>query len=1346
MNQEGSRMFKIDELNRLYLGVQGENAARTIIIDVSEWLKTYPGGTVSIWSKRNGENTNYTPNGLVFSATDKTISWTPDGVDTFYAGSGRCGIVLTVDSVVRKSKDIETFVTESSADIPGSSANTFDYDRASNKPSINGVELQGDQNLRELDCFDDDNLESTTKAISAGKAKTELDKKINLTDAVAKADIVNNLTETGTEKVLDARQGKALNENIEALDDRVEAIEDWEPSGNGTLDQILRSNGDGTTRWDEAATQEEIGEAVTAWLGEHATQSETYIEVEDTLTVSGAAADSKTVGDKLSGLKSALNATESKTNYIEDILVCGKITFNGSIDDSGIVVYSAGRKLTCFRVQPGSHITVTGTFELYAFYADKPVVGSASYNATRYIYSSINGVPVPTGCKWIAIRSLPEYDLSISPDSYEVERIDYNEKAVCPVERFNIWDEEVLLGRRLRLDAGYEGDEFAGNGFISKNYIPVTENTIYFWKIDTTVYTGDIYMLYFNASKEYISYSMSASGLTYGPDGTYFTTPENCAFIRFQCRANSSEYSYHNDICINVSQPYRDIKPSNGDYIPYTSINNRPAKEEKTPEIQNYHGVKVEKTRFKKYTASYIAPTTGVLSYYAASNRATTDPKPMPESGLYVYAEPTEQNRFLISIRFFKKNAQGQFVEDTDYYTQGSVTVKRAMYFPYAEGIYYVIIYLQGIPGEVHEVYGKIDSIGGRLPNLFNLGIWEQYTEENGERIYMSSASSGAMLTYNRFYASVLRLRDVDYVVAGPKRSLIARIYKVDDDAKTVEYVEDVFFAADHAAASAGIAGYPVIDLSKYDFNGFAVIGIISEVKEENYSFNVPYTGMFYRYRGVMNDVFVKWKAGVSVTYDSGVPSVVKKNMDTIIDTAFAPDLKASLSDGGYSNWARTGESSINPIPALGRCHAWWYAGSSAYNAPHMHVNPKSYITASKNRHSRVYVPTAYDGVTRHQNNLYGATCSQTVALLCGYPSGISVMEMLTRLFEDMEYTDFVDVEQLKPGDVYSQAAWRRSSSDYGHTIYIAEKVSINGEVFCLNSFEGYSPFIGYDTYINYEAYKGYTVVNREDNTGLDLLNYRSMNWFYRTDQPYKIVARPKQNTYKTFRVAYGPYDVQDYAVTDIMCDRGTDSVYGIGESFVVTVMDDTTSFTLKNTRTQETKTVDLTQYTPQTFSGVPDKVYNLTGIFDDYGYYEIYKEAAKMESFYVAPPRTLTVEEPQPEQGQTYEYTDDDEITVYFDPSTENDKVESIDFLWGADADLTLRTNAHFTFDDETTYDGKCKFTGQMSMMWVDGLRREVCYVRVVRRTPYGTYWTRVGCRNSSHEGSILQKAGYEY
>ena len=85
-------MFKIDELNRLYLGVQGENAARTIVIDVSEWLKTYPGGTVSIWSKRNGENTNYTPNGLVFSATDKTISWTPDGVDTFYAGPGRCGI------------------------------------------------------------------------------------------------------------------------------------------------------------------------------------------------------------------------------------------------------------------------------------------------------------------------------------------------------------------------------------------------------------------------------------------------------------------------------------------------------------------------------------------------------------------------------------------------------------------------------------------------------------------------------------------------------------------------------------------------------------------------------------------------------------------------------------------------------------------------------------------------------------------------------------------------------------------------------------------------------------------------------------------------------------------------------------------------------------------------------------------------------------------------------------------------------------------------------------------------------------------------------------------------------
>lgn len=70
------------------------------------------------------------------------------------------------------------------------------------------------------------------------------------------------------------------------------------PSNNGTNNQILRSNGDGTSRWDNAASASEIGAAVTEWLEENIAGGQT-IAIDDSLTVEDAAADAKAVGDAL---------------------------------------------------------------------------------------------------------------------------------------------------------------------------------------------------------------------------------------------------------------------------------------------------------------------------------------------------------------------------------------------------------------------------------------------------------------------------------------------------------------------------------------------------------------------------------------------------------------------------------------------------------------------------------------------------------------------------------------------------------------------------------------------------------------------------------------------------------------------------------------------------------------------------------------------------------------------------------------------------------------------------------------------------------------------------------------
>ena len=78
------------------------------------------------------------------------------------------------------------------------------------------------------------------------------------------------------------------------------------PAGGGSYDQVIRSNGDGTSRWDNAATQEEIGAAVTEWLGDNVPTGTTVV-VDRSLSVDGAAADAKTTGqvkesiDKVNG-------------------------------------------------------------------------------------------------------------------------------------------------------------------------------------------------------------------------------------------------------------------------------------------------------------------------------------------------------------------------------------------------------------------------------------------------------------------------------------------------------------------------------------------------------------------------------------------------------------------------------------------------------------------------------------------------------------------------------------------------------------------------------------------------------------------------------------------------------------------------------------------------------------------------------------------------------------------------------------------------------------------------------------------------------------------------------------
>lgn len=95
------------------------------------------------------------------------------------------------------------------------------------------------------------------------------------------------------------------------------------PTG-GSVGQVLTKTASGSA-WSDAGTptQEQVADAVSDWADEHITVS-TGVVIDTSLSVAGAAADSKKVGDEIADLKSAINAkgslTESQKGLIIQIL------------------------------------------------------------------------------------------------------------------------------------------------------------------------------------------------------------------------------------------------------------------------------------------------------------------------------------------------------------------------------------------------------------------------------------------------------------------------------------------------------------------------------------------------------------------------------------------------------------------------------------------------------------------------------------------------------------------------------------------------------------------------------------------------------------------------------------------------------------------------------------------------------------------------------------------------------------------------------------------------------------------------------------------------------------------
>ena len=112
-------MLEINKIQRIYLGVMGENAARTVEIDVNAWYATHQNASFSVWHKRSGDQTKQAT-GATFDRETGIISWTPSSSDTYYSGVGTAEIRMTENTVIKKTKDLETMVSPSLMNGSGS--------------------------------------------------------------------------------------------------------------------------------------------------------------------------------------------------------------------------------------------------------------------------------------------------------------------------------------------------------------------------------------------------------------------------------------------------------------------------------------------------------------------------------------------------------------------------------------------------------------------------------------------------------------------------------------------------------------------------------------------------------------------------------------------------------------------------------------------------------------------------------------------------------------------------------------------------------------------------------------------------------------------------------------------------------------------------------------------------------------------------------------------------------------------------------------------------------------------------------------------------------------------------
>lgn len=112
------KIKKPENLYYLQIGVQGENMAEEVKVDVSDWMAKYPDGYLYILFKRYNDQYGYP---VATTYEDGILTWTPSVADTSVPGIGYAEIRLMdrTHEIVKKSRILPTVVENSVSGLDG---------------------------------------------------------------------------------------------------------------------------------------------------------------------------------------------------------------------------------------------------------------------------------------------------------------------------------------------------------------------------------------------------------------------------------------------------------------------------------------------------------------------------------------------------------------------------------------------------------------------------------------------------------------------------------------------------------------------------------------------------------------------------------------------------------------------------------------------------------------------------------------------------------------------------------------------------------------------------------------------------------------------------------------------------------------------------------------------------------------------------------------------------------------------------------------------------------------------------------------------------------------------------